>query len=116
MSLIFWGSLAAASDQTMETVAKTPSSKFRAALVAIIESIVTTLLASSPTVVAAAAAAVSSQLALKKCVHFEAGEVIYDGPGGAAATHYVLPDHNGELVVRATPFPVPSATSPAFDW
>lgn len=116
MSLIYWGSLTAASDSTMETVAKTPTSKFRAALLGIITPIVTNLIAASPTVVAAAAAAVNSQLVLKKCVHLEAGEWVWDGPDGPDATHYLIPDHNGEYVTRSTPFPVPSASTPALDW
>lgn len=116
MNLIPWGSVTAASDLTMETVVKTSTSKFRAALLAIITPIVTNLIASSPTVVDAAAAAVSAQLVLKKCVHLEAGEWVWDGPDGDDATHYLIPDHNGEIVARETPFPVPSATPLTLNW
>lgn len=53
---------------------------------------------------------------LVKCVHLEAGVWVWDGPDAPAATHYLLPDDTGALIARPTPFPVPSATSPALDW
>lgn len=61
-------------------------------------------------------AEVARQLRAQKCVHFEGGELFYDGPGSSSATHYLLPDHNGDYVPRLTLFPVPSASSPALNW
>lgn len=116
MSLVKWGSLSAASDQTMEAVAKNSGSKFRVALNSIIQAIVTATLAASPTVVAAAAAAVAGALAVKKCVHLEAGVWVWDGPDSPDATHYLIPDDTGALVARATPFPTPSASAPEMNW
>lgn len=50
-----------------------------------------------------------------KCVHLDGGAWVWDGPAAAAATHYVLPDDTGALIVRPTPFPTPLAT-PALNW
>jgi len=47
-----------------------------------------------------------------KCVRLESGAWVWDT---AAATHFVIPDHTGALVVRATAQPVPAAT-PALNW
>lgn len=48
-----------------------------------------------------------------KAVKLEAGKWVWDI--SSAATHYVIPDHTGALVVRATPWPVPAAT-PSLNW
>lgn len=50
-----------------------------------------------------------------KCIHREAGKWVWDGPGSPAATHYLLPDHTGALVARATVWPAPTAT-PVLNW
>ena len=47
-----------------------------------------------------------------KCVRLEAGKWVWDTVAG---THYVIPDHTGALIVRATAVPVPAAT-PALNW
>lgn len=57
----------------------------------------------------------SSILSLSKSVHLEDGQWVWDGPNGPLATHYVLPDHAGDLIVRATPFPTPGST-PVLTW
>ena len=84
-----------------------------------IELVAAEIIADDPTIVAAAEAAVdealATTLALSKCVHFESGVPVYDGPGGVLATHHIFQDHTGEQVIRPTPFPVPLAT-PAFTW
>lgn len=49
---------------------------------------------------------------LTKCVRLESGVWVWDLAGG---THYVIPEHDGTLAVRATAAPVPTAT-PALDW
>lgn len=76
-------------------------------------------ISADPTIIDAAEAAVSDALStvlgLSKCVHLEAGKWVWDGPNGAAATHYLIPDHTGALVARATPFPTPDAT-PSLTW
>ncbi|WP_242085972.1 pyocin knob domain-containing protein [Microbacterium lacticum] len=51
-----------------------------------------------------------------KCVHLEAGVWVWDGPNAPAATHYLIPDEHGVLIARTTPFPTPSAATPALDW
>lgn len=51
-----------------------------------------------------------------KCVHLEGNTVVWDGPDSPAATHYLIPDHTGMPVPRATPFPIPSASSPQLTW
>ena len=51
------------------------------------------------------------QLAVK-CVRQEAGQWVWDTVAG---THYVIPDHTGALIIRATAVPVPAAT-PALNW
>ena len=48
----------------------------------------------------------------KKCVRLEAGRWVWDTVNG---THYVIPDADGALVVRATAIPIPAAT-PALNW
>lgn len=48
-----------------------------------------------------------------KCVRREAGAWVWDRT--AAATHYLLTDHTGAYVVRASPHPIPDAT-PSFTW
>lgn len=109
------GVIRVATDVSMTVVLSNPSSQFRAALEDLIEAV----LSDNPAVIAAAEAAVNDALAsilsLSKCVHLEAGKWVWDGPLGAAATHYVFPDHDGRLVVRSTPFPTPLAT-PALNW
>jgi len=47
-----------------------------------------------------------------KCVRLESGKWVWDTVAG---THFVIPDHTGALIVRATAQPVPAAT-PALDW
>jgi hypothetical protein len=47
-----------------------------------------------------------------KCVRLESGKWVWDV---ATGTHYVIPDHTGALVVRATAQPVPAST-PALNW
>ncbi|KQR43437.1 hypothetical protein ASF87_16740 [Microbacterium sp. Leaf161] len=90
------------------------------ALPAAIRARVIAELAADPTIIAAMEAgaenAIATKLALAKCVHLESGKWVWDGPNGSLATHYLLPDHTGSLVARPTPFPVPSATSPALTW
>lgn len=51
------------------------------------------------------------QLAVK-CVRQEAGHWVWDTVAG---THYVIPDHTGALIVRATAVPVPAST-PELNW
>lgn len=63
----------------------------------------------------AAAQATASDAKAKqavKCVRLETGKWVWDLAG---ATHFVIPDHTGALIVRATAQPVPAAT-PALDW
>lgn len=50
-----------------------------------------------------------------RCIRREAGKWVWVGPDAPTATHYLIPDHTGALVVRATPLPTPLA-SPALDW
>lgn len=66
-------------------------------------------------ILVANAIAAADLVQLVKCVHLEAGKWVWDGPDAPAATHYVLPDDTGALVVRATPFPTPLA-APALNW
>jgi hypothetical protein len=47
-----------------------------------------------------------------KCVRLESGVWVWDTVAG---THFVIPDHTGALIVRATAQPVPAAT-PALNW
>ena len=47
-----------------------------------------------------------------KCVRLESGAWVWDT---AAGTHYVIPDHEGSLIIRATSRPVPAAT-PVLNW
>lgn len=47
------------------------------------------------------------------CLRREAGAWVWDR--SSAATHYVIPDHTGALVVRSAHHPVPDA-SPSFTW
>lgn len=90
------------------------------AMPAAVRSRVVEELAAHPTLVDAAEEliddALASILALSKCMHLDAGVWVWDGPNGALATHYILPDHTGALVARATPFPTPSASTPGLDW
>lgn len=60
----------------------------------------------------AAADAVLAAKQAVKAVRLEAGKWVWDLAG---ATHYVIPDHTGALIVRPTAQPVPAAT-PALDW
>ena len=48
-----------------------------------------------------------------KCVRREAGAWVWDRTG--AATHYLITDHTGAYVVRASPQPLPDAT-PSLTW
>lgn len=79
-------------------------------------------LAADPTIRDAAEAAVLDfveglhLVQLDKSVHFEGGEMLYDGPGTTVATHYLIPDETGEPVARLTPFPTPSASAPELNW
>lgn len=47
-----------------------------------------------------------------KCVRREAGAWVWVRAG---ATHYLIPDHTGALVVRPTPYPIPDA-APSLTW
>lgn len=86
----------------------------------LVEPIVSDYIASEPAVVDAAAAAVDANPKIveleagqsKKCVRLEAGAWVWDTVSG---THYVIPDVDGSLVVRATAIPLPAAT-PALNW
>lgn len=114
------GVIRVATDLSMTVVLSNPSSLFRNALIDLLEQVAAGIIADSPTIIAAAEAAIANalttKLALSKSMHFESGTPVYDGPNGPLATHYLLPDHTGELVARATPFPVPSASSPELIW
>ncbi len=87
---------------------------------AIVRQLIAEALANGQTVQDAVANAVNGYLAglniaPQKSVHIENGKVIYDGPGGVLATHYLLPDENGQNVARPTAWPVPTA-APALNW
>lgn len=62
MALVYWGEVDAASDATMTTVTNTPSSSFRAALIALLEVVAAGVIADNPTIIAAAEAAVANAL------------------------------------------------------
>ena len=115
MALIFWGELDAATDSTMATAVDTLGSRTRDA----VQALVASLIAGEEVVADAAAAAVAAAIlpvfGLAKCVHRDAGVWVWDGPAAPAATHYLIPDETGALIVRPTPFPTPLAT-PALDW
>lgn len=85
-----------------------------------IELIAADIIADDPTIIAAAEAAVeaalATTLALSKCLHIEAGRWVYDGPNGPLATRYIIPNHDGRLVIRQYPFPTPSASAPELTW
>lgn len=119
MALIYWGEVDAASDITMAFTVNTIGTLTRQAIIDLITPIAAGIIADDPAIIEAAEAAVnealSTILALSKCVHFESGIPVYDGPLGPLATHYIFPDHTGEQVIRPTPFPTPLAT-PAFTW
>lgn len=120
MPLTRWGELAYATDQSMATITNTPDTQFRSALEELLEAIAVAIISGNPTLIAAAEAAVANalttKLALSKCVHLDAGVWVWDGPNGASATHYLIPDDTGALIARATPFPVPSASAPELIW
>lgn len=136
MTWILKGHVSVASDVTTAGLISNANTQTRAALVAVLNAIVEPMvedaaetivppivyqvMADDPTIAAAAAAAAAAALAstlgASKCVHFESGVLIYDGPGGPLATHYLLPDDTGALVARSTLFPVPSASSPELIW
>jgi hypothetical protein len=113
------GVIRVATDLSMTVVLSNPNSLFRNALIDLLELIAVGIISGNPAIVAAAEAAIANamttKLALSKSVHLESGWLVWDGPNGQAATHYVLIDHNGWPVARATPFPVPTAT-PALNW
>lgn len=54
-----------------------------------------------------------SPVTMTRCVRLEAGKWVWDTVAG---THYVIPDHTGALIVRATAVPVPNPTIPEFNW
>lgn len=114
------GVIRVATDVSMTTVLSNPASQFRGALVDLLEQVAAGIIADSPTIIAAAEAAIANalttKLALSKCLHFESGVAVYDGPNGSLATHYVFFDHLGVPIIRPTPFPVPSASAPEFTW
>lgn len=62
MALIYWGEVDAASDMTMATVTNTSNSRFRAALIDLLETIAAGIIADDPTIIAAAEAAVAGAL------------------------------------------------------
>lgn len=114
------GTIRVATDTSMTAVLNNTSSQFRAELIDLLEDVAAGVIADNPAIIAAAEAAVAAALANaeirpRKCVHVEAGKWVWDGPDGLAATHYVLPDDTGALVVRPTVWPVPGAT-PEFTW
>lgn len=111
-------SMVVANDETMSLVAGDPESEFSSHLsAAIVDE-----LSEQPAVVNAAEQAVNAipegiparltAIETKKCVRLEAGKWVWDTVAG---THYVIPDHTGALVIRATAVPVPAAT-PALNW
>ena len=113
------GVIRVATDVSMTTVLSNPSSQFRGALIDLLEQVAAGIIANDPTIIAAAeaqvTAALSSKLALTKCIHFASGRVVWDGPNGAAATHYVLRIDN-RWRTAAFPFPTPSPTRPAISY
>lgn len=132
MTWILRGHVSVASDSTTAGLISSPNTQTRAALAAVLEPmvedaaetivppIVYQVMADDPTIAAGAAAAAANALAAilgaAKCVHFEAGVLIYDGPNGPLATHYLIPDDTGIPIARSTLFPVPSASSPELIW
>lgn len=62
MAMILWGTLDAASDQTMATITRTSSSQFRAALLDLLENVAAGIIANDPTIVEAAERAVEQAL------------------------------------------------------
>lgn len=66
--LVYWGTIDAASDQTMATVTRTANSEFREALEELIQAVAAGIIASDPTVIAAAVAAVDAALAAQPIV------------------------------------------------
>lgn len=86
----------------------------------VVGQLVAEAIANDQTLVEAAAAAVDANPKIvdleagqsKECVRLEAGAWVWDTVSG---THYVIPDVDGSLVVRATAIPVPAAT-PALNW
>lgn len=48
-----------------------------------------------------------------KCVRLESGAWVWDNT--SAATHYLIPDFDGSLIVRTTAQPVPAST-PVLNW
>ena len=113
--LIPYGEIDAAADITTGLAISTPASKSQLAVDARVKPAAEAVLAGNPAVVAAAAAAVEAALAAadvkpKKCVHLEGSIVVWDTPGATSATHYVLPDSTGALVVTSTVWPTPGST------
>lgn len=111
---------AAATDDSMAMQVRRNGSESRSAVIDLIEPVAAGIIADDPTVAAAAAAAandaVLSVLALARWVRREGNAWVRDVPGGPNATHYTIPDHTGAYIVRATPFPVPSATALELNW
>jgi len=76
------------------------------------------LIEGDPALASAVAALVVSSAGIaqfQKCLHREGNAWVWDGPSGASATHFAIPDHTGTYVVREQPAPIPQAT-PAFNW
>lgn len=135
MTWILKGHVSVASDSTTAGLISSPVTQTRAALISVMNGVIPPLVEDAAEVIvpplvaqaisddgsvaAAAAAAVNAALAstlgLAKSAHITAGELIYDPPGSAFGTHYLLPDHTGELVARPTVWPVPAAT-PVLNW
>jgi len=120
MPLTRWGEVAYATDQSMATITNNSSSRFRAALIELLELVAAGVIADDSTVAAAASAAVENALAAgqytpQKCIHLENGVWVWDGPSGLGATHYLIPDDTGVLVARPTVWPVPAST-PVLNW
>jgi|GEM_PF-1448002 len=135
MTWILKGHISVASDVTTAGLISSPSTQTRAALAAVLNALVEPLvedaaevivpplvaqaMGADPAIAAAIAAGIDAALAstigVRKSVHLESGELIYDPPGSALATHYLLPDHTGELVARPTLWPVPAST-PELNW
>lgn len=63
MAMILWGTLDAASDQTMAAVTRRAGSEFRAALTELIQNVAAGIIANDPTIIEAAEAAVAQALA-----------------------------------------------------
>ncbi|MDA4893041.1 hypothetical protein PFZ55_39885 [Streptomyces sp. MS2A] len=120
MPLTRWGEMDFATDRSMAVITNTSDSEFRGALIGLLEVVAADVIANDPTIRDAVMAAIeeglnAAEVKPLKCVHLEGGKWVYDGPDGLAATHYVLPDDTGALIVRPTVWPVPQST-PAFNW